>query len=161
MKVTALFSSIALGLLPYTTASPASAEHREVSRAVSVKPRALANATNGYAPVHVTCPATRPRIRSASTLSSEETSWLDVRRGKTVPALKEFFGHVEIDNFDASSYIESHSSNSSNLLNIGIAISGGGFRAMLNGAGVLKAFDSRTEGATAKGQLGGLLQSAT
>lgn len=32
---------------------------------------------------------------------------------------------------------------------------------MLNGAGNLKAFDSRTYNSTSKGQLGGLLQSAT
>ncbi|KAJ6114167.1 lysophospholipase 1 [Penicillium capsulatum] len=44
---------------------------------------------------------------------------------------------------------------------IGIGISGGGLPAALNGAGTFKAFDSRTEGSTAKGQLGGLLQSAT
>lgn len=146
---------------PDTTASPSPEKYHHASRAVSVKPRALPNAPNGYAPVHVTCPANRPSLRSASTLSSEEISWLGTRRGKTVSALKDFFGHVEIDNFDASSYLENHSSNSSNLPNIGIAISGGGLPACLNGAGAIKAFDSRTEGATAKGQLGGLLQSAT
>jgi lysophospholipase len=75
--------------------------------------------------------------------------------------MKEFLGQLDINDFDASSYIESHASNSSNLPNIGIAISGGGFDAFMNGAGALKAFDNRTEGATAKGQLGGLLQSAT
>ncbi|KAH8703405.1 lysophospholipase phospholipase [Talaromyces proteolyticus] len=155
MKVTVLFSSIALGLLPSIIASSAPTDYW------TVKPRALSDAPNGYAPVHVACPANRPTIRSASTLSTEETSWLDTRRGKTILALKDFFRHVEIDDFDASSYIESHSSNSSNLPNIGIAISGGGFRACLNGAGALKAFDSRTPGATAKGQIGGLLQSAT
>ena len=32
---------------------------------------------------------------------------------------------------------------------------------MLNGAGVLEAFDSRTPKSTSTGQLGGLLQSAT
>ena len=45
--------------------------------------------------------------------------------------------------------------------NIGIAASGGGYRALMNGAGALKAFDSRTKNSTSKGQLGGLLQSAT
>lgn len=47
------------------------------------------------------------------------------------------------------------------LPNIGIAVSGGGYRAMLNGAGAISAFDSRSPGSTDKGNLGGLLQSAT
>lgn len=40
-------------------------------------------------------------------------------------------------------------------------MSGGGYRAALVGGGVIKAFDSRTEGTEEKGQLGGLLQSST
>ncbi|KAE8379704.1 lysophospholipase [Aspergillus bertholletiae] len=127
----------------------------------SLKPRALPDAPNGYAPVHVTCPKTRPSLRNATTLSPEEMSWLEVRRAKTTPALKDFFGHVQIDGFDAVSYLEKQSHNGTNIPTIGIAISGGGLTAALNGAGTFKAFDSRTEGTMAKGQLGGLLQSAT
>ncbi|OJJ38784.1 hypothetical protein ASPWEDRAFT_48929 [Aspergillus wentii DTO 134E9] len=134
MKAT-LSLSIALGLLPFTP--------------------------NGYAPVHATCPASRPSLRGASTLSPEETSWLTTRRAKTASALKDFFGHVEIDNFDAVSYLNNHFCNPSNLPNIALAVSGGGMTAALTGAGAIKAFDARTEGTTAHGQLGGLLQSAT
>ena len=43
----------------------------------------------------------------------------------------------------------------------GIALSGGGYRAMLNGGGVVEAFDNRTTNSTAAGQLGGLLQAST
>lgn len=75
--------------------------------------------------------------------------------------MKDFFGHVSIDQFDAVGYLDRVSSNSSNLPNVAIAVSGGGYRAMLNAAGAAKAFDSRTENSTAKGQLGGLLQSST
>lgn len=100
-------------------------------------------------------------MRLASSLSENESSWLDTRREKILPAMKDFFGHVSIDQFDAAGYLDRVSSNSSNLPNIGIAVSGGGYRAMLNGAGASKAFDSRTENSTAAGQLGGLLQSAT
>ncbi|KIV76987.1 hypothetical protein PV11_08830 [Exophiala sideris] len=127
----------------------------------NIKPRALPDAPNGYAPIHVTCPSSRPTIRSASTLSLEETAWLETRRLKTGGALKDFFGHVEIAGFDAVSYLETHSNNSANLPNVAIALSGGGLVALLNGGGVIKAFDNRTEGSTVKGQLGGLLQSAT
>lgn len=44
-------------------------------------------------------------------------------------------------------------------IKVGIAISGGGYRAMLSGAGVLAAFDKRTPGAAT--HLGGLLQGST
>ncbi|KAK2745854.1 Lysophospholipase 1 [Myotisia sp. PD_48] len=123
--------------------------------------RAFPNAPNGYAPANVSCPSTRPSIRSAASLSTNETDWLRVRREKTVSAMEDFFGHVKIENFDAAKYIRDHAGNSSSLPNIGIAVSGGGYRALMNGAGALKAFDSRTENSTAQGQLGGLLQSAT
>lgn len=75
--------------------------------------------------------------------------------------MKDFFGHVKIDQFDAAAYIDTHMSNISSLPNIGLAFSGGGYRAMMTGGGALKAFDSRTPNSNAPGQLGGLLQSAT
>lgn len=100
-------------------------------------------------------------MRSAAHLSPNETSWLDTRRSKSLAAMKDFFGHVKVGDFDVTSYLNQHSSNSSNLPNIGIAVSGGGYRALMNGAGAIKAFDSRTENATTSGHLGGLLQSST
>lgn len=75
--------------------------------------------------------------------------------------MKEFFNHVSVGGYDVASYIDKHSSNISNIPNIAIAVSGGGYRAMLNGAGALKAYDSRVENATTSGHLGGLLQSST
>ena len=75
--------------------------------------------------------------------------------------MKDFFGHINMGSFDAVSYINTHASNITNIPNIGIAVSGGGYRALTNGAGAIKAFDSRTEHSTQTGHLGGLLQSAT
>lgn len=123
--------------------------------------RALPNAPDQYAPANVTCPATKPSIRSAAHISPNETEWLESRRKEVTSPLREFLGRLDIAGFDASAYMDLASMNSTNIPNIGIAVSGGGYRAMLNGAGVLKAFDSRTDNSTAKGQLGGLLQSAT
>jgi lysophospholipase len=68
---------------------------------------------------------------------------------------------MNISGFDAASYINRVSDNSSTLPNIGIAVSGGGYRALMNGAGFLAAADNRTNNATNTGQIGGLLQSAT
>jgi lysophospholipase len=127
----------------------------------SVKLRALPNAPNGYTPTNVSCPASKPIVRNAARLSVNESTWLEIRRKETVFALKDLFGHLNMSSFDTVSYIESHASNISNIPNVGIAVSGGGYRALSNGAGALKALDSRTYGTTRMGHLGGLLQSAT
>jgi lysophospholipase len=68
---------------------------------------------------------------------------------------------MNISNFDATSYINGIRNNVSALPNIGLAVSGGGYRALMNGAGFLAAADNRTSNATNRGQIGGLLQSAT
>ncbi|KAI9926012.1 hypothetical protein ASPWEDRAFT_37916 [Aspergillus wentii DTO 134E9] len=150
MKWTTL-TALAVGLAP-VTASPVD---------IQVTPRALPNAPSGYTPKNVTCPATRPSIRSASSLSSNETEWLKTRRQETIQPLKDLLNHLDISGFDANTYIDNHKSNVSNIPNIAIAASGGGYRAMLNGAGAIKAFDSRIYNATTKGHLGGVLQAAT
>lgn len=75
--------------------------------------------------------------------------------------MRDLLGRLNLDGLNTDQYINQLQSNLSSLPNIGIAISGGGYRAMLTGAGVLEAFDSRTPNSTSSGQLGGLLQSAT
>lgn len=76
--------------------------------------------------------------------------------------MKDWFQRLSLgSDFDPVSYIANVSGNASALPNIAIAVSGGGYRALLNGAGALKAFDNRTDNSTGKGQFGGLLQSAT
>jgi len=68
---------------------------------------------------------------------------------------------LNITGFDTAGFFDSNGNNASALPNIGIAVSGGGYRALMNGAGALAAFDSRTPNSTNVGQLGGLMQSAT
>lgn len=125
--------------------------------------RALPNAPSGnYAPKVVTCPSTRPTIRSAASgLSQDEKNFLTKRRAATIQPMSDFFGRAAIDGFDAQSYISNHESNVSALPNIAIAISGGGYRALLNGAGFLAAADNSTTGSTSTGGIGGLLQATT
>ena len=109
-----------------------------------------------YEPMIVDCPATRPAIRQAPGLSADEIQWLLKRRNQTAPHIGDFLNRVKIDGFDAATYLSSHGSNA--LPNIAIAASGGGYRAMLSGAGAIKAFDSR---ATNPSTLAGLLQAST
>lgn len=125
--------------------------------------RATPQAPDGYAPASANCPSTRPFVRDSSNnvLSPEETQWLPLRRQQTIASIKDFLKRSSIPGFDSDSYLQNVNASSSALPNIGIAISGGGYRAMLNGAGAIKAFDSRSAGSTDKGNLGGLLQSAT
>lgn len=128
------------------------------SLAVRAQP---ANQPHGYAPQINTCPSNPPTARTASQLSSNEASWLSTRRHATIEPLKDLLTRMNITGFDAAQYIDTHRQNISELPNIGVAISGGGYRAMLTGAGVVAAFDNRTINSTSPGHLGGLLQAAT
>jgi lysophospholipase len=111
--------------------------------------------------MEVSCPAERPTIREASSLSPNETAWLPIRRNNTIAPMREFLSRMNISGFDATSYINGIQNNASALPNIGIASSGGGYRALMNGAGFLAAADNRTTNSTGAGGIGGLLQSAT
>jgi len=123
--------------------------------------RASPQAPNGYAPAEVNCPSTRPSIRSADKLSQQETEWLQKRRPNTIDPMREFLERVNIEGFDVGQYINNHRDNTTALPNIAISFSGGGYRALLNGAGALAAFDSRTTNSTSAGHLGGILQAST
>ncbi|PFH60903.1 hypothetical protein XA68_10148 [Ophiocordyceps unilateralis] len=115
---------------------------------------------SGYQPVKVPCPAQRPRIRAASTISPQEREWLYRRRRQTIPHIRDLFRRIDIPGFNSDRYLQADR-RSTSLPNIGIAISGGGYRAMLTGAGTLSAWDSRTQNSMGRGGLGGLLQSTT
>ncbi|WYZ44069.1 hypothetical protein EsH8_VII_000505 [Colletotrichum jinshuiense] len=128
----------------------------------ALDPRALPNSpSGGYAPAIVDCPSARPTIRSAATLSPNETEWLPRRRNATVEPMREFLVRANISGFDAGAYIDRVRSSATELPNIALAVSGGGYRALMNGAGFLAAADSRTPNSTSAGGIGGLLQSAT
>lgn len=75
--------------------------------------------------------------------------------------MRAFLQRANIQGFDVNRYLDTHRDNTTALPNIAISFSGGGYRALLNGAGALAAFDNRTSGSTNAGHLGGLLQSAT
>lgn len=113
------------------------------------------------------CPNPRPTIRAGSSLSKQEKAWLPLRDNETAPALQSLLGRFNISGFDATTYIntivdEIKAGNKSALLpRVAVAVSGGGYRALMNGAGALAAFDNRTTNSTGQGQLGGLLQATT
>ncbi|KAK8103767.1 lysophospholipase [Apiospora kogelbergensis] len=117
--------------------------------------------SGGYAPAKVKCPSTRPTLRSAQKVSPQEADWLKTRRGNTIQPMIDFLRGANIPGFDAQAYINNHRQNLTAVPNVGIALSGGGYRALMNGAGFVAAADSRVAGSTDKNGIGGLLQSAT
>ena len=119
--------------------------------------RALSNSSSGgYAPGAVDCPS-GPFLRSAQKISDGEASFVKARHKNTNAALEDFMVRANMTDFDIKNFLNDYSPT------IGLAFSGGGYRAMLSGGGAVKAMDARTPGATdrGKGQIGGLLQSAT
>lgn len=117
--------------------------------------------SNGYVPHFNDCSNERPIIRNATSLSREETDWLEKRRANTVQALRDFLARANISGFDTNSYIDSIRQNTSEMPNVAIALSGGGYRALMHGAGVVSAFDNQTQNSTLPGHVGGLLQTST
>lgn len=157
------YSYLTLSALSCLGSSSSIGASHEASRNANLNPwkRATPQAPNGYTPGTVDCPSTRPSIRVANGLSTQEEEWLSKRRNNTIDPMAQFLGRMNISGFDAGAYINNNRNNATALPNIAIAFSGGGYRAMTNGAGGLAAFDSRTPNSTNTGQLGGLLQSAT
>lgn len=72
-----------------------------------------------------------------------------------------WLSRMNITGFDATTYITGIKDNATALPNIGISVSGGGYRALMNGAGFIAAADNRTRNSTNTGQIGGLLQATT
>lgn len=123
--------------------------------------RATDDAPDGYTPTVVDCPSERPTIRNGTNLSKQEKDWVVTRRNETIEPIRDLLSRINIPDFDSEAYLRDAESSNVAVPNIGLAFSGGGYRAMLSGAGALSALDSRQEGSEEDGKLGGLLQSST
>ncbi|ODV72841.1 phospholipase B [Cyberlindnera jadinii NRRL Y-1542] len=117
---------------------------------------AMAYNPHGYKPYKELCPVNVNLARPANALSEREQEWLEKRHEKTDKALLEFLKRSNLEDFDPEEFLSSINRS----INIGLAFSGGGYRAMLSGAGQIAALDDRVPGALEHG-LGGLLQSST
>ncbi|CAJ2500029.1 Uu.00g028820.m01.CDS01 [Anthostomella pinea] len=151
-----------LTLISSALAAPSNGDRDLHAVVLDVLARAAPESPSGdYAPANVDCPSERPTIRSAAKLSQSETDWLKLRRPKTIDPMIAFLKSANIANFDAVGFVNSNSKNFSVVPNIGIAISGGGYRALMNGAGFVAAADNRVAGSTDAGGIGSLLQAST
>jgi lysophospholipase len=120
---------------------------------------ALKGTITDYAPlVNQPCPnvTTDPLVRSFTpanqSLHPGEEEYVNTRLTTIIPnEWENWIGDGSAIGYNLSSF------NSTGFPKIGIAISGGGYRAAQYGAGVLSAFDARNESAKTAGT-GGLLQ---
>ncbi|KAK1780485.1 lysophospholipase [Copromyces sp. CBS 386.78] len=156
---------IAAPLLATVSAEPIRIARHDVSlvsTSQEVAIRALPNSpSGGYAPAVVDCPKTKPTVRKALDLSEEEKDWLSTRRKNTITPMRDLLKRANIAGFDVESFMNEAAKNISQLPNVAIAFSGGGYRALMNGAGFVAAADNRIKDTMAAGGIGGLLQSTT
>jgi lysophospholipase len=93
----------------------------------------LLTQAQSYAPINVTCPTDLIRYGDNG-LSPLETQYIAQRRTKATENLATWLGLVGLQDFNVGSFL----ANESNVPTLAIAFSGGGYRAMLNGAGVFQ-----------------------
>ncbi|KAI5957248.1 hypothetical protein KGF54_000176 [Candida jiufengensis] len=107
-----------------------------------------------YAPQKVDCPSNSSDfLRVANEISDRENQWVQGRDDITNDKIVEFLKNANMSDINPDDFKDKN-------IHIGLAFSGGGYRAMLNGAGQLSALDERTRVEKGKG-LGGLLQAST
>ncbi|GEQ69024.1 hypothetical protein JCM33374_g2694 [Metschnikowia sp. JCM 33374] len=129
---------------------------------------ALVASAGSYAPTYVGCPSNISLIREGKSISAQESAWLKERHKKTEAAIQAYLMRVGVE-YNQTLFNNQTSTNNQPLpsnqnyskpINIGLAFSGGGLRAMLTGAGQMAALDNRSSQAAEVG-LGGILQSSS
>lgn len=93
-----------------------------------------------YAPISAACPDT-PLVRPADGLSASESAYLSTRKPRAEAALKSWLEKTD-SAFDTSK-----------LPTVALTSSGGGYRALLSGAGVIQGFDARDSNVSTSGIL--------
>jgi lysophospholipase len=90
-----------------------------------------------YQPVSAACPDT-PLVRNATEIGSEESAYISSRKEKADAALADWLQKQGSFSTDSQP-------------TVALASSGGGYRAHLAGAGVIKAFDARDSNSSVSG----------
>ena len=102
---------------------------------------------SGYAPILATCPD-RPLVRPATGLSSSESTYLKARKTNAATGLKAWLQKTNA------------TFGTNNLPTVALTSSGGGYRALLSGAGVIQGFDARDSDVGTSGLYQGLTYQA-
>jgi hypothetical protein len=109
--------------------------------------------TTGYTVSRTPCPNLATYVRPATGIGSSEASWLSTRS---------FSASIAFRSYTSRAWGSSPQYNlpmPTGVPRIGIALSGGGYRAMLNGAGVIQSFTGSDPNANGNGT-GGILDSS-
>lgn len=133
-----------------------------LSSTLSVDAASSASASGSispYVPRISSCPSTPPQIRNGSAISRNESTWV---AGRQVKAKASMYAWLKTLNLSTSDMLYYTNTTNSSSKNVALAISGGGYRSLLVGAGVIKALDAR-ENSTNSSQslLSGLFQGTT
>lgn len=93
-------------------------------------------------------------IRSNYLISEDEYSYISARKVNSTENLIDFLDDLQMPDYNQSSFADYFQLLNQSGINIGLSFSGGGFRALLTGAGELMALDSRSkQNSTLKGLL--------
>lgn len=130
-----------------------------VDAASSASPSA-SGAISPYVPQVSSCPSTLPVVRNGSGISRNESTWVAARQTKAKASMYTWLQTLNLSSSDMSYYTNTTNSSSKN---VAVAVSGGGYRSLLIGAGVIKALDSRenTTNSTTTSLLSGFFQGTT
>ncbi|OAV87732.1 hypothetical protein PTTG_02953 [Puccinia triticina 1-1 BBBD Race 1] len=130
--------------------------HRRRDLAIDSSP------SGGYEPIVVPCPANLT-VRVAGTdsdfLSQKEANYISQKAAKSTSLWVAYLTRAALADFDVANFTTRNLVAGETVPNVGIAMSGGGNRALIGGAGMLDAFDNRNPDAVDAGT-GGILQLA-
>ncbi|CAH7670781.1 lysophospholipase catalytic domain-containing protein [Phakopsora pachyrhizi] len=118
--------------------------------------------SGGYAPVFVKCPpnfSVRIAAVPSAYMSEGEKKYISQRSAQSLPLWKSYLSRANLTNFDVDQFLNVQPVAGETVPNIALAVSGGGIRALLGGAGTLSALDDRNSAAVDAGT-GGILQLA-
>lgn len=129
---------------------------------------ALDSTLINYSPYEANCPISNSTflnsnltqsgfIRDNFGISQEEYSWIAGRQVKTHENLIDFLDGLNMSDYSKVTFADYLGDLNQSTINIGLSFSGGGFRALLTGAGELSALDSRSLNSSV---LSGLLDSS-
>lgn len=132
---------------------------------------AESSAAKAYTPISVSCPAALVRSVGTSpsqqTLGSGEAQYIGTRKSAILPSAWSAYAtnvkaQAAAHGVEVPDYVQEllGSGKVPDGLTVGLAISGGGYRAAALGAGVMNAFDGRNS-TSVKAGTGGLLQGAS
>lgn len=121
----------------------------------------FALALASYAPTISECPAGIKLVRQPRGLSKHETVWVRGRKSVAAGTFAAYLDRVELEAFNTTVYTSKiQACPEVNMPTIGMANSGGAWRAAFTGVGALRAFDDQFVPATEQ-KTGGILQSMT